>query len=40
MPINQIDNRKFDVPEANSIIRQLQAGYEKEIVKQCGKLTN
>ncbi|MFO8069296.1 MAG: D-amino-acid transaminase, partial [Alkalibacterium sp.] len=32
MPINQIDNRKFDVPEANSIIRQLQAGYEKEIV--------
>lgn len=40
MPINQIDDKIFDVPESDSIIRRLQSCYENEIVKQCGGLTN
>lgn len=38
MPISQIDGKSFDIPERGSIIRKLQACYEKEMIRQCGKL--
>lgn len=35
MPVNQIDNQKFNVTEY-TVVKALQAAYEKEIEKQCG----
>lgn len=40
MPISKIDDKTFDVSKKGSITRLLQSCYEKEIVKQCGELTN
>ncbi|MDZ7834271.1 MAG: D-amino-acid transaminase [Alkalibacterium sp.] len=39
MPINQIGDQKFDVNRTDSITKMLQACYEKEIIDQCGELT-
>lgn len=40
MPIRQIDDKVFELPETGSIIRALQVCYEKEVTEQCGELTN
>ncbi|SFB83512.1 D-alanine transaminase [Alkalibacterium subtropicum] len=40
MPVNQIDDKVFELPESGSLIRLLQSCYEKKVVEQCGDLTN